>query len=425
MPKEDYIGSYEEVHRTENGKVFDLGQGCKALCCQIGHWHYRGDPGDLREPWKEISTDLNAEAKYLAMPYMTAEFSPDGAPQILIRHRNGRDWISMHLADAGGLEDGDKNYQAKEKKGRVWKGGGLSIEGVGQGGIKVAYAIVDDKASHVLRFKVAANDLKWIGDEYDPERGGTLLMQSGSILWTPFYAVDAAGKPVKLFSRYADGLLELEVVPGEKPVYPIIIDPTVMTQEQVAASADDGSEREDTGSTYITAQQGYWNAPTLPWWSLIRFQIVPIPADADIDSASVQFNVYSTSYDDPSTYLHCEKGDAAAITAGTANFNISSRTRTTANVFWDADGVGTGWKTSPDIAAPVEETVKSGLWSLNDDLAVIGDSTNNNDDFSINCWDYSDHTYAPKFDCTYTAAAGGVSLRKHWAAMGLEVRTPA
>ncbi len=110
----------------------------------------------------------------------------------------------------------------------------------------------------------------------------------------------------------------------------------------------------------------------------IRFQNVTIPTGATVTKAYIQFTV-----DDPKTadtdleFWGESNGNPAEFVGGTTNWNISSRTKTTASVVWtDVPDWGiqdeTGYQQqSPDLSAIVEEIVGLGGWVSGNPMVFI------------------------------------------------------
>lgn len=85
--------------------------------------------------------------------------------------------------------------------------------------------------------------------------------------------------------------------------------------------------------------------------------------------------VYVETNDDPYLAIQADKdATPAALTA--TDYDISSRTRTTASVPWSGANIGTGWKDSPDISSVGNEIVNLSDWGTRrqhrDHLARFG-----------------------------------------------------
>lgn len=135
---------------------------------------------------------------------------------------------------------------------------------------------------------------------------------------------------------------------------------------QVGASSDDAREGGGTvvtnGTTMTIASSGQWIG--------CRFTALNIPPGSAIDAATLEFNISSTSFDDPNCPIYAEAVDDAA-TFTTASNDISGRTRTTASVTWSGTSLGTGWKTTPDISAVIQEVINRAGWTSGNDLNIL------------------------------------------------------
>jgi hypothetical protein len=98
-----------------------------------------------------------------------------------------------------------------------------------------------------------------------------------------------------------------------------------------------------------------------------QFSSVTIPRDSTITTATLSVNVSATLGSGWSVKVYGEAGDSCP------NFNASwpaSRTLTSANVAWSMPS-GTGWKSSADLAAVVQEIVTRPGWSAGNNLCLI------------------------------------------------------
>lgn len=149
---------------------------------------------------------------------------------------------------------------------------------------------------------------------------------------------------------------------------------------QVNANTDDADQQE-FGTMYragCTSDSTAGNAcaktgnsgTTSRYWGGLRFNSVTIPQGTTILSATVEFYVTSTTYDDPKFNIHGQAADNAGTFTATAH-DIDTRSRTTSYTTWSADGIGTGWITGPDITAAIQEIVNRGGWASGNSLVLI------------------------------------------------------
>ena len=98
-----------------------------------------------------------------------------------------------------------------------------------------------------------------------------------------------------------------------------------------------------------------------------QFASITLPKDATITTATLSANISATAGSGWSLKVYGEASDSCV------NFQTtwpSSRTLTAANVTWNI-GSGTGWKTSPSIAAVIQEVVTRSGWASGHNLCLI------------------------------------------------------
>lgn len=147
----------------------------------------------------------------------------------------------------------------------------------------------------------------------------------------------------------------------------------------VGASADDAFQN----NTTMDLTTGSFNVDATNKWAGFRFQNVTIPQGATIHSAVLTIFVGSSTGDEPKhTFYGQAADDAGVFTTGASN--ISSRTRTTANVLWDNADLGVSGITAkavPDMATVVQEIVNRAGWASGNALVIVchGDADTNRD----------------------------------------------
>jgi len=103
----------------------------------------------------------------------------------------------------------------------------------------------------------------------------------------------------------------------------------------------------------------------------LLFRAVTIPAGGTATAAHLKVAVKS-AFDAPNLTIRGQ-GGASSFDAGTVN-DLSGRTKTTANVVWQATGLwgerdAGGLVSSPDISSVIQEII-DGTWASGDDLAL-------------------------------------------------------
>lgn len=157
---------------------------------------------------------------------------------------------------------------------------------------------------------------------------------------------------------------------------------------RVNTSADDAEQRTDTGDTTVTSTDlepvNDNNSSATPYAVGVRFTNLGIPAGATITSAYIQFTSDDSVVNSAGTATFTVEGqciaDAPTFAAGTANFDITGRTRTIADVTWSTPSWGTPGvagadQRTADLSTIVQEIVGTGnlcgSWALGNDMAFI------------------------------------------------------
>ena len=168
----------------------------------------------------------------------------------------------------------------------------------------------------------------------------------------------------------------------------------------IAAGGDDGAEDIDGAVTLTVATINVNAFYTLAG---LIFRNVVIPPGATVTSAYL--NLVPVTYDDPNLTIRGEY-DPANFT--TANYNLSSRTRTAANVVWNAANIGAGaYKPSPDISAVLQEIIETEGWTSGNDLALHLIDNGGGGSISIATLEYSPTYPPPQLVAEWTIAAPG------------------
>lgn len=192
--------------------------------------------------------------------------------------------------------------------------------------------------------------------------------------------------------------------------YPVFID-TDISEEQVGASTDDcGDGASDLGDSWSTSNTqdrvGSFGSKFYNSYDNygVRWQTVPIPQGATIDSA-----VFSPYIDDrdgsPATRLRGLDEDNISAFSTENAFNALGRTTDYVDVANDLSYDDFINITVTDL---VQEIVNRDGWSSNNALGLEWDdnSSANGDNYLVATYDYSDNTYGAKFNCSYTEGGG-------------------
>ena len=151
--------------------------------------------------------------------------------------------------------------------------------------------------------------------------------------------------------------------------------PTIF-EVRVATGNDDGEERVDNGTMYLTSSdlELISDGATAQLVGM-RFTNVTVPNGTSIANAYVQFQVDELNSGATNVNVQGQAIDDAP-TFTTSNSNISSRSRTTAAVPW----APVAWNTvndagpdqrTPDISAVIQEIVNRPGWVSGNDIVII------------------------------------------------------
>lgn len=179
----------------------------------------------------------------------------------------------------------------------------------------------------------------------------------------------------------------------------------------IGASSDDALQ--DAGTVTLTGATPTINASNK--YAGFRFTNVTVD-QGSTTSAPTTLDLYlpSAANDDADVDIWAEATDDAATFSATSN-NISGRTATTAVVTWTASSLGTGWKSSPDIASIIQEIVSRPGWVSGNDIVIVlkGRSVNA---LRFEAYDGGAGTYAT-LNITYTTGGGVTKQAMHYARM--------
>jgi len=169
---------------------------------------------------------------------------------------------------------------------------------------------------------------------------------------------------------------------------------------QVAASADDAFE--NAAGAVTTNGTAIGTLSTGNMWAGFRWAVAA-PQGVTVSSATAQFYVNSTSFDDLVFDLYAQAADTAAAFTTTTN-DVSGRARTTAKTGVNAASVGVGWY-SVDVKAAAQEVIDRAGWADGNYLALIIDALAG---INFQCRAYDgDTSLAAKLDITYVDPSTG------------------
>jgi hypothetical protein len=269
---------------------------------------------------------------------------------------------------------------------------------------KLSYVMLDERAPSRVRWPHACYACTL-------DDAGNLTDAKGTVVATVYQgrAEDADGAEVGVKTLFDREAVEYQVDAG-KAAWPVTLDPTV--DYTVGADSDDGWEFEN--SSQCSYSGNYFgiiadSSASVRMRGAARFSAVIVAQGSTIDVAYVSVRPSNlAANDDVLCHIYCQAADNAATIVATAH-NIMDRARTSNNVAWAVDNLGTGaYVNTPSIVSPVQDVISRAGFSSGNAVMVLfcPDSTASK---TMGPTDY--HAWgaarAPKLHIEYTAASTG------------------
>jgi hypothetical protein len=156
-----------------------------------------------------------------------------------------------------------------------------------------------------------------------------------------------------------------------------------LVEKRISASSDDAEENTATGAVDATTSSdlelAYDSGLNRNQLVGVRFAGCAIPPNARISSAFIQFTCKETGSTSSNIAIKGEKS-ANPVTFSTANYNLSTRPKTTASVAWAIPawatiGAATVGERTPDISPILQEIVNSASYAQSSALAFFFSGT--------------------------------------------------
>jgi len=414
--KDADAGKASEVvgKRHEKSKTFCLPDGrYKAV---IGMWpvHYRDNPKDEAEDWKEVDLSVRETPDGRLVVDKCAYVLEIFTDRVGYHYRSKMDGseVTVELVEVG---------SKKIPSGRLdltpnFDGNVLFFNGllpnldvkfyIRPQGVEVFRRLHNDRAPKQFKWRVQETP------------NGHARYQRNS------FGADADAKAMRVENvkgaetPLADGRVEYtheEVWSGEvaevvdqetrrkewtqSVVYPAILDAS--TSELTQSDADDVSEYYD-GLHTNSLKMDYYGTPWTYYANYVlgvRFQGVGIGGGANVTTADLKLKVNGIDNDITATVYGDDVDDAAAWAGNSRPTQI---TETSASVAWDLP-TSTGW-TTKDIASVVSEILGRGGWASGNDMRFAIGPDGGDIGGAVYFSDYGDgQANAPKLEITYTA----------------------
>lgn len=447
--------------RTRTSKTHYLGGNKYSLDISVGSLHYKDNPDDPEELWKDIDTTIVSSPK----PNWDWEIVK-GNWHLLIKDdttvavgKNGN-WLGFQYQGFGYLDWATKDYhilQTRQNVAPIIDGNRIIWEDIfyetdleyiyTPDGFKELLYIsqatrdwltanppssfgLDNQTSYLTGFiqcdwqsSFSAEDVFGVPINWD---NANEFIDNGVFWRDPVkdkiitalplgYAIHDEVDPdsyVKLryrFFNHANGnhylLFGAKVTDlNAYPAGTIVIDPTI--DEQVDAGLDDAYEGDSTGAVstggVLIAHYSSVVSGTR-YWGAYRWVNSDISQGDTIDVAYAELYAYDTDYDDIDLFWHFEDAASPAQFTST-DYDITDRTRTSASVNDDVDGVAVAWHQTPSLVTPLQEVVDDYSPTA---FVLIGRPETTVSKFLRIRSHNGDSAEAAKLHIEYTAVAGG------------------
>jgi hypothetical protein len=144
-----------------------------------------------------------------------------------------------------------------------------------------------------------------------------------------------------------------------------------------------------------------------PSYGAARWQ-VNIPQGATITAATLSLYMPNGSYVTAAADVYGFAQDTVAAFTG-ASTEISSATKTTATLAWDATGTGSAWNTVGSVTSIIQEIINRPGWVANSYLGLM---TKSRTGCSLRTSLYEDSGRGAKLDITYTDPVTGAAKKR-------------
>lgn len=379
--------------RTRNSKTFHLGGRKYAWSGVIGAIHYKDNPKDEAEQWKDIDTTI-IDGKVRKAPY-DLDVYLDGMPGLHYKSKESGEFdVRLKCARSAikVIEPVIPKHRIEGNK-VIWENIYPDTDVVLEAqNTRVSLKRILKSAKAPLEYDVDIQEVKGVA-KLRPLRPAT----------------DANGQQLVMEEKSITGgrteKLRLEVLPREfiEPqsiAFPI--EDSTEVDEQVGESIDDCWSWSTTGFDSDDA--------TIPWrgYSSIgfRFRTVAVPQGATIDAAKIIVSANTNDNNNFEVYIQADDADDSAVFS--SGDRPKDRALTTASVTWTGQPIWytDNWVDSPDISTVVKEVVDRPGWASDNNFSICTGDHAHYTYRNINTYD-GDTSKAPKLHIEYTV--GGVT----------------
>lgn len=175
---------------------------------------------------------------------------------------------------------------------------------------------------------------------------------------------------------------------------------------QVSSGTDNADQDASNGQMWVDDN---WASIGSGYYAGWRFQNVTIPVGATVASATLELRSWGSGTTSFTTVIRAQAADSASAFS-TSSYNISNRTRTTAQVSWATSSTSYSdgqIMTSPSFASVVQEVIDRSGWASGNSLVIIAQGTAGSKGVYKRAGNTS---YAAKLSVTYTTSGGGKTV---------------
>lgn len=401
---DDQNQEYQEdkSKRTQNGKIYNLGNQHYTQISQIGSRHYK-TKNDPNYPWLDIDLTIEPcnifEFEYWCHKNnFTAYFNDvtdvtnfDLASFEIKNSQGITRWINYKLVNA--TPDKVEINENRIKYINCYPG------------IDVEYIITDSKLKENITVRNYASykdiefSIKLDGSTYSKAENGDIVFTDidtreelyrivAPYAWDSTYDETAGQEYIFGNAEFEFGKVEykgaiydsIKIVADsnwlQNAVYPVVIDPT--TTYQISNYLDNGNGYSDnsftnTASTFNIGRYYGYNC-----FLFLRFTNIIIPRGNIINSAKLQVKSNSTLSTDCSNIIRIRTENVDNATSPTSMPIIN--TPTIASVNWNPESwSGASWYDSPDIKTIIQEVINRSGWVSGNSIRIDIDNYNSPD----------------------------------------------
>lgn len=400
--------------RGERSKVWDLGGNKRRCIVGIKALHYKDDPTDKNEQFKDIDLTLLSDRSCHKTQYDIQVYD-DKVGFSYTSKRGGR--LDFELLEIDGVAVDNRRFNITQNGNQLfWNNVADDVD------MKVMLRSQSAELYKQLKTATAAKTFKWKIEKWKNSKcdfqrelsGIDSTAKAGRLEINTNVILDkkATDRDIYFFEEEWTGrlsrIVDLETRIREwkeDPVYPVMID--AVANEEVSADADDCWEAYDTsfkqGGTYLRVATGETKKAGM------RFASVGVPQGATITSAVMgMYMQYGYIGIKPKVYFE-EVTNAPAWSAGNRPSQMGNKVPA-GGIAWTPAASGSNFLDTLGVTNAIQIIVSQGGWSSGNALrCMVSDPATAG--FGQQ-WAAAEHATQPpvQLDITYSVGAGGLSI---------------